>query len=184
MRTRANQSNSKIEYLLQFALVNWSTQKGNSAIVRQCELAQINHTPKLNICYNNCRLRACSLYFFYAWFLAPLLGAKKLQGLFDIQTASQCTSVFEVDHHISHPKDKQVQETLYFANPFRVTIDIGVTEVPVSTNILTILTNFLDTIIPFFWKTSVMTMATPPLIKHIWICYIIYIAQNKGTEVS
>ena len=43
---------------------------------------------------------------------------------------------------------------------------------PMSTNILTILANFLDTIIPFFWKTSVMTMATPPLIKHIWICYI------------
>ena len=53
MRTRANQSNSKIEYLLQFALADWSTQKGNSAIVRQCELAQINQTPKLNICYSS-----------------------------------------------------------------------------------------------------------------------------------
>ena len=31
---------------------------------------------------------------------------------------------------------------------------------PISTNILTILANFLDTIIPFFWKTSVMTVAT------------------------
>ena len=29
-----------------------------------------------------------------------------------------------------------------------------------STNVLTTLTNFLNTIIPFFWKTSVMTMAT------------------------
>ena len=32
---------------------------------------------------------------------------------------------------------------------------------PMSTNILTILANFPDTIIPFLWKTSVMTVATP-----------------------
>jgi hypothetical protein len=31
---------------------------------------------------------------------------------------------------------------------------------PMSTNILTIVANFLDTIIPFFRKTSVMTVAT------------------------
>ena len=31
---------------------------------------------------------------------------------------------------------------------------------PMSTNILTILANLLDTINPFFWKTSVMTVAT------------------------
>ena len=41
-----------IPCLLQFALVNWSIQKGNSAIDRQCKLAQINQTPKLNICYS------------------------------------------------------------------------------------------------------------------------------------
>ena len=53
MWTCANQSHSKIEYLPQFALADWSTQKGNSAIVCQCELAQINQTPKSNICYSS-----------------------------------------------------------------------------------------------------------------------------------
>ena len=37
---------------------------------------------------------------------------------------------------------------------------------PMSTNILTILANFLDTIIPFFSKTSVMTVATLGRLVH------------------
>ena len=45
---------------------------------------------------------------------------------------------------------------------------------PMSTNILTIPANFPDTIIPFLWKTSVMTVATLPGKGSLvwWMCFI------------
>ena len=39
---------------------------------------------------------------------------------------------------------------------------------PMSTNILAILANFLDTIVPFFWKTSVMTDITNNILDSDW----------------